>query len=88
MEIFSLIFQIQILRLVQPPACGDPTGLNTTSITQTSATVSWSAVSGAINYDVDYKAASSGTWINAATDNFTYRLINWSYLPLQYMIGE
>ena len=49
------------------PSCGNPTGLNETSITTNSATVNWSAVSGALNYDVDYKAASSGTWINAAT---------------------
>ena len=50
-----------------PPACGDPTGLNTTAITTSSATVNWSAVGSALNYDVDYKAASSSTWINAAT---------------------
>lgn len=47
--------------------CGTPTGLNASSITTTSATVGWSAVSGAVSYDVDYKASSSGTWINAAT---------------------
>ena len=50
-----------------PPACGNPTGLNETAITTSSATVGWSAVGSALNYDVDYKAASSGTWINAAT---------------------
>jgi hypothetical protein len=50
-----------------PPACGSPTGLTTSAITQTSATVSWATVSGATTYDVDYKAASSGIWINAAT---------------------
>src|SRR4029077_8717615 len=33
----------------------------------TTATISWSATSGANNYDVDYKLASSSTWINAAT---------------------
>ena len=49
------------------PGCGNPTGLNETSITTNSATVNWSALSGALNYDVDYKTASSGTWINAAT---------------------
>ncbi len=48
-------------------ACGDPTGLSSSSITNTSATVSWNAVASALSYDVDYKAASSGTWINAAT---------------------
>ena len=50
-----------------PAVCGDPTGLNATAITTNSATVTWNTVSGALNYDVDYKAASSGTWINAAT---------------------
>jgi len=50
-----------------PVACGDPSGLNATAITTSSATVNWSAVGGALNYDVDYKAASSGTWINTAT---------------------
>ena len=49
------------------PLCADPAGLTTSSITQTSATVSWNTVSGAISYDVDYKAASSGAWTNAAT---------------------
>ncbi|HET6766375.1 MAG TPA: zinc-dependent metalloprotease family protein [Chitinophagaceae bacterium] len=49
------------------PACGDPTGLSTTAITTNSATVNWSAVASAISYDVQYKAASSGIWSNAAT---------------------
>jgi len=50
-----------------PALCGDATGLTASSITQTSATISWAAVSGASSYDVDYKANASGTWINAAT---------------------
>jgi hypothetical protein len=53
------------------PLCGDPAGLATSAITQTTATVSWNTVSGATSYDVDYKAASSGTWINAATATTT-----------------
>jgi hypothetical protein len=48
-------------------SCGAPSGLSSSGITNTTATVSWTAVSGAVSYDVDYKAASSGTWINAAT---------------------
>jgi hypothetical protein len=48
-------------------ACGDPTGLTATNITTNSATVSWSAVSGANNYDVDYKTSASSTWISAVT---------------------
>jgi len=49
------------------PTCGDASGLTATNVTQTSATVSWNAVSGANSYAVDYKAASSQTWISAAT---------------------
>jgi hypothetical protein len=48
-------------------SCGSPSGLAASSITTTSATVSWTAVSGANNYDVDYKLNSSSTWTNAAT---------------------
>ena len=48
-------------------SCGTPTGLAASSITTSSATVSWTAVSGAVSYDVDYKLTSSGTWTNAAT---------------------
>ncbi len=48
-------------------ACNPPSGLSSSSITTSSATVSWNSVSGANNYDVDYKANSSSTWINIAT---------------------
>lgn len=48
-------------------SCGSPTGLAASSITTSGATVSWSAVSGALSYDVDYKLTTSGTWTNAAT---------------------
>ncbi len=48
-------------------ACNAPSGLATSGITSSTATVSWSAVSGAISYDVDYKLTSTSTWTNAAT---------------------
>lgn len=47
--------------------CGAPSGLTASGISTTSATVGWTAVSGATSYDVDYKASTSGTWTNAAT---------------------
>jgi hypothetical protein len=50
-----------------PPACSQPAGLASSAITSSSATVSWSAVSGANSYDVDYKTTASSTWVNAAT---------------------
>jgi hypothetical protein len=48
-------------------SCGAPSGLTASSITTSSATVSWTAVTGAVSYDVDYKTSASGTWTNAAT---------------------
>ena len=50
-----------------PALCGDATGLASSAITNTSATVSWTAVANALTYDVDYKLTSSSTWTNAAT---------------------
>ncbi|SKA37273.1 Por secretion system C-terminal sorting domain-containing protein [Chitinophaga eiseniae] len=47
--------------------CAAPGGLAASAITTTSATIEWTAVSGAVSYDVDYKATTSGTWTNVAT---------------------
>ncbi len=47
--------------------CNAPAGLTSSAITTAGATVSWTAVSGAVSYDVDYKLTSTGTWTNAAT---------------------
>jgi len=58
-------------------SCGTATGLASSAITTTSATVSWAAVSGATSYAVDYKLNSSATWTSFAaaqtgtTANFT-----------------
>ncbi len=48
-------------------ACGDPTGLASSAITTSSATVSWTAVASAVSYAVDYKLNSSSTWISFST---------------------
>lgn len=47
-----------------PPStsCGTPAGLSSSSITSSSATVSWGSVSGATSYNVQYKLSSSSTW--------------------------
>jgi len=45
--------------------CNAPTGLTTTSITNSSATVNWTAVSGAVSYTVEYKLNSASTWTSA-----------------------
>ncbi|UEG50174.1 T9SS type A sorting domain-containing protein [Ferruginibacter lapsinanis] len=50
-----------------PAVCNAPSGLTSSAITTNSATINWTAVSGALSYVVDYKLTSSSTWINAAT---------------------
>ncbi len=42
--------------------CTTPAGLGSTSVTSSTATVSWGAVSGATGYNLQYKTASSSTW--------------------------
>ncbi len=49
--------------------CGAPTGLASSAITSTAATVSWSGVASAVNYNVEYKLNSSGVWIVASSSN-------------------
>ena len=50
-----------------PFVCNAPAGLTASAVTATGASVSWTAVSGAASYAVDYKLNSSATWISAAT---------------------
>ncbi len=51
-------------------SCGVPASLSASSVTTTTATLNWGAVSGASNYNVQYKATSSATWI-AGTSSVT-----------------
>lgn len=54
-----------------PPSggsCGTPTGLSASAITSSSATCSWSSVSGATNYSFEYKLSTASTWtVNTVT---------------------
>lgn len=50
----------------EPFVCRAPSGLNATAVTWSSATLNWTAVSGAVSYSVDYKKASDSNWINVA----------------------
>lgn len=51
--------------------CLAPSSATTSAITSTSATLNWGAVSGASNYTVEYKLASSAAWITATSTNTT-----------------
>lgn len=55
-----------------PVLCGAITNLTSASITQTGATISWAAVTGATGYVLQYKPASSTVWttVNVATTSF------------------
>ena len=50
-------------------SCNAPGGLAASSITNTSAALSWTSVSGASSYGVDYKASTSTTWIVLSASN-------------------
>lgn len=51
-------------------SCNAPGGLSASNITSTTATVNWSAVSGALVYTVEYKPASSASWIVATSGTY------------------
>ncbi len=42
--------------------CGLPSGLSATSITTTSATLNWAAVSGATSFDIQYRQVGTTSW--------------------------
>ena len=47
-----------------PPSttCAAPTGLTTTAVATTSATLNWTAVSGATGYNLQWKTSTASTW--------------------------
>jgi hypothetical protein len=49
------------------PSCGTPANLAAGSITNTGATLTWGAVSGATSYNVRYKLTSSATWTSTTS---------------------
>ncbi|MBK9109445.1 MAG: fibronectin type III domain-containing protein [Saprospiraceae bacterium] len=64
-------------------SCNTPTNLAASNITESTATISWSAVSGATSYNFQYKLATSGTWqqVNVTTTavNLTGMTANTNY---------
>jgi hypothetical protein len=60
-----------------PPSatCGTPSGLNATSIAQTTATLNWGTVSGATSYNLQWKVSTSNTWTTVSNlTSTTYNL--------------
>lgn len=54
-------------------ACGIPASLSASSVTSNSAVLSWSAVSGATGYNLEYEVAGSGSWqtLSSTANTFT-----------------
>ncbi len=59
---------------VSGSTCATPTSLTASSITSTSAVIDWSVVSGAVSYNLEYKPASSSTWVVIGTTTNSYTL--------------
>jgi len=59
-------------------ACNVPTGRTTTNITSSSATFSWTAASGAANYNARYRVVGTSTWTtsNTTTTSFNATSLN------------
>ena len=54
--------------------CNAPTGLAASAITTTSATLGWTAVSGATGYSVQYKVSTGSTWTTVTSATNSYAL--------------
>jgi hypothetical protein len=55
-------------------SCGTSASLATTGISQTGATISWSAVSGATSYNLQYKSSAASTYTSISTTALTINL--------------
>ena len=55
-------------------SCPAPTGLNASNITNTTALISWSPASGAVDYTLEYKVSTSSTWTPITTNTTSYTL--------------
>ncbi len=60
----------------QQQTCDIPTGLNATNITYNSAQLSWSQVSSAQSYTLNYKQTSQTTWQSVTVTTNSYQLTN------------
>ena len=55
------------ITIVSYAACGKPTGLKTSSITATSATLKWKAITCGVQYSVQIRQSGTSTWTTIST---------------------
>lgn len=48
-------------------SCGTPFGLSSTSVTTGAAILNWTALPGAISYNIQYRVVGSGTWSSSSS---------------------
>ena len=68
----SSIFTISTTFTTLPFTCSIPTGTSTTNINSTFATFSWTAVGGALSYNVRHRLVGNATWTTANTTSTSY----------------
>jgi hypothetical protein len=54
--------------------CSAPIGMSNSNVGTTSATVSWTASSGASNYTLQYKKSTATSWTSVSTSNTSFNL--------------
>jgi hypothetical protein len=59
-----------------PATCNAPTGMSTSSVTESSALLSWVAASGAASYNVQYRVTGTSLWSSASTTSTSVALNN------------
>jgi N-acetyl-anhydromuramyl-L-alanine amidase AmpD len=56
------------------PPCSVPSGLATTNINTSTATLNWNSVSSAVSYTLEYKPSSSSTWTSQTVSTTLHNL--------------
>ena len=60
--------------ITEIPPCVQPTNLAISNISSTGATATWTAGGSETSWQIEYKAASSGTWTTQTVNNPTYNM--------------
>jgi len=98
----GLLYSLSVSDGCTPPeteACGTPSGLSATDITTTTATLNWTAVSGASSYNIQYRPTGTSTFVTTppppiqkpSQDSQTAQIMNsWcrQYVPKQVRIPD
>ena len=68
---YSLLTVFTTDAVIVPPSCDVPTGLLVNNITTVSVDLDWTAVTGAVDYSVQYKASANSNWTTVVAGSNT-----------------